>query len=112
MSNNKQYDETNRGSLFVNYDKKKLSKERDTSNWPNSTGKLNVYGVEFYVNGWTKVIKSGEHKGDRMQSISITPVDEDQGKKLKSLIESQLLGSGSKPADNNIPDDIDDDMPF
>ena len=48
-----QYDETNRFALFKND-----RKEKDTH--PDLTGTINVEGVEYYLNAWTKEGKSGK----------------------------------------------------
>jgi uncharacterized protein (DUF736 family) len=47
------YDETNRGVLFRDEDKK-------TDKHPDYTGKLNVDGVDFRLAGWIKTGKSGK----------------------------------------------------
>lgn len=110
---NPDYDETNRGSLFRNYDKQKLKDERDTSKWANAQGTLNVYGVEFYISAWTKTIKSGDNKGDKMQQLSIKPKNEEQGKKLDKLIKKHILNDSPASEDEmNLPDEDDDDLPF
>ena len=48
-----QYDETNRFALFKND-----RKEKDTH--PDLTGTINVEGVEYYLNAWTKEGKKGK----------------------------------------------------
>lgn len=48
-----QYDETNRFALFKND-----RKEKDTH--PDMTGTINVDGVEYYLNAWTKEGKKGK----------------------------------------------------
>ncbi len=48
-----QYDETNRFALFKNE-----RKEKDTH--PDLTGTINVDGVEYYLNAWTKEGKKGK----------------------------------------------------
>lgn len=119
----KEYDNTNKGTLFRNYDKEKMSQERDTKNWANAQGKLNIYGMEFYISAWTNVIKKGEHEGDRFQSLAIKPVDEQEGDKLQDAIQ-QIINGGNPAAKNNLNnkkktadldsefDDMDDDLPF
>lgn len=47
------YDETNRGVLFRNEDKK-------TDKHPDYTGKINIEGAEFRLAGWIKTSKSGK----------------------------------------------------
>ena len=78
------YDNTNTGALFANADRK-------TDKHPNARGTLNVGGTEYWISAWTKVSK----KGEKYQSLSVTPKDERQEK--------------AKPAD-----DFDDDssIPF
>ena len=49
----KQFDNTNRGSLFVND-----RKEKDTH--PDRTGSINVDGVEYFLDGWLKTSASGK----------------------------------------------------
>jgi len=48
-----QYDETNRFALFKND-----RKEKDTH--PDMTGTINVDGVEYYLNAWTKTGSKGK----------------------------------------------------
>lgn len=59
----KQYDNTNKGSFFVNDQKK-------TENHPDYSGKINVGGTEFYLSGWKKVSKAGKP----FMSLSVKPV--------------------------------------
>jgi uncharacterized protein (DUF736 family) len=47
-----QYDDTNRGVLFVQKDKK-------TEQHPDFTGKLDVEGKEYRIAGWKRVSKNG-----------------------------------------------------
>ena len=42
-----QYDNTNRGVLFIND-----RKERDSQ--PDRTGSINIEGVEYFLDGWIK----------------------------------------------------------
>lgn len=58
----KEYDNTNRGSLFDN-DKK----EKETH--PDFTGSINVDGKEYWLNGWKKTSKTGK----RFFSLSVNP---------------------------------------
>lgn len=46
------YDETNRGVLFKNEDKK-------SDKHPDYSGRLNVDGVEYFFDGWRKTSESG-----------------------------------------------------
>ena len=47
------YDNTNRGVLFVN------DRKEPGSNKPDRTGTLNVDGVEYFLDGWIKKSQSG-----------------------------------------------------
>ena len=62
-----QYDNTIRGTFFVND-----RKEKETH--PDYTGKINVGGEDFYIKGWKKVAKSGLN----FLSLAVQSVDEAQ----------------------------------
>lgn len=47
------FDNTNRGALFVN------DKKAPGSNQPDRTGTLNVEGVEYFFDGWLKTSAAG-----------------------------------------------------
>ena len=49
----KQFDNTNRGVLFNERDKKETDKDRDYA------GKINIEGREFWLSGWLKTSKKG-----------------------------------------------------
>lgn len=57
-----QYDNTNRGALFVNEQKKSL-------NSPDFTGNINVNGVEYFLSMWKKVSRAGKS----FLSLAVTP---------------------------------------
>lgn len=61
MSN---YDNTNRGVLFVN-------DRKETENQPDRTGSLNVEGVEYFFDGWLKESKDGK----KFLSVSVKRKD-------------------------------------
>ena len=48
-----EYDNTNRGVLFVN-DKKEPGDKK-----PDRTGSLNVDGVEYFIDGWLRKSQAG-----------------------------------------------------
>lgn len=120
-NNNQQYDNTNKGSLFINKAKFDKSTGKDTSGWPDMQGKINVYGVEFYLSAWTNKIKKGDNAGDKFQALTIKPVDENEAQRLASF-----LKGGSAPAkakkhpkhstSEEVADELnefdDDDLPF
>jgi uncharacterized protein (DUF736 family) len=60
----KEFDNTNRGSLFKN-DKK----EAETH--PDYKGQINVNGEEFWINAWLKTSK----QGTKFMSLSVSPKD-------------------------------------
>ncbi|MEX0385833.1 hypothetical protein [Spiribacter onubensis] len=60
-----QYDNTNKGVLFREQNKK-------SEKHPDMTGEINVDGVEFRLAGWTKQSKAGRN----FLSLSITPKQE------------------------------------
>jgi len=64
-----EYDNTNKGALFIN-DKK--DKDNPDDRKPNMTGKLNVDGAEFYISAWKKV---GKNSGKTFLSLSINLAD-------------------------------------
>jgi len=54
------YDDTNRGVLFKNTDKK-------TENHPDMSGTININGTDHWLNAWTKT----SQKGTKFISLSI-----------------------------------------
>ena len=77
------YDNTNKGVLFQNYDKK-------TDKSPDYSGSLNVGGIDFNLAGWKKQSK----KGTTFLSLSVS-----------SKQERQLERQSQAP-------DFDDEIPF
>jgi hypothetical protein len=59
----KQFDNTNRGALFIN-DKK------ESDNHPDLSGNINVDGKDFWLSGWTKKTETGKFK---VLSLSVKP---------------------------------------
>jgi hypothetical protein len=66
MSN---YDNTNRGALFVN------DRKEPGSNKPDRTGSLNVDGVEYFLDGWIKKSAAGAS----FLSVSVKRKDKQPG---------------------------------
>jgi len=79
------YDNTNRGALFNERDKKTKDDDGDYS------GTLNVEGVEYWLSAWIKTSK----KGTKFLSLSIKPKEE----------RTSSAGGSRKR-------DMDDDIPF
>lgn len=86
---NQEYDNTNRGALFKNDDRK-------TDKHPEYTGVINVGGEEFWLSGW--VNKSGK-TGRSYFRLSVQP---------KERPPSRGSSRQAPPPE----DDFDDDIPF
>jgi hypothetical protein len=82
----KEYDNTNRGVLFKNDDKK-------APNHPDYKGRVDVAGTEFWLSAWIKEGKSG-----KFMSLSITPKEEKQ-------IKTPAADAKNRPV-------VDDSIPF
>lgn len=63
----KQYDNSNRGSLWKNE-----KKEKETQ--PDFTGSINVEGKEYFLNGWKR--KDGANPKAPLLSFSVMPKTE------------------------------------
>tara|TARA_Y100001973_G_C5206952_1_gene342198 strand:+ start:4586 stop:4816 length:231 start_codon:yes stop_codon:yes gene_type:complete len=64
-----EYDNTNKGVLFIN---EKKDKNNPEDKKPDMTGKLNVDGAEFYISAWKKV---GKNSNKPFLSLSINLAD-------------------------------------
>lgn len=64
-----QYDNTNRGTLFVN-------DRKCTESQPDFRGKININGVEHWLSGWWKEPRSG---GAQFLSLSLGDEVQQQG---------------------------------
>jgi len=72
MSND-QFDNTNRGVLFNERDKKQTDKDRDYG------GRININGTEYWLSAWLKTSK----KGLKFLSLSVKPKEvESSGAKV------------------------------
>jgi hypothetical protein len=80
----KEFDNTNRGSLFKN-DKKETETHSDYK------GQINVNGEEFWLNAWINTSK----QGTKFMSLSISPKDRQV----------------NEPTRKNVPEP-DSDVPF
>lgn len=60
-----QYDNTNKGVLFTNKNKKQ-------ENSPDFTGKVNIGGVDYRLAGWKKTSQMGEG----FLSLSVSKIEE------------------------------------
>lgn len=66
MADQTQYDNTNRGALFRNDDRK-------TDKHPEYSGTINVGGVDYYLSAWVK-----EGKRGKFFSLSVKPKQADK----------------------------------
>lgn len=85
---NKQYDNTNRGVLFLN-DRKEQDKH------PDRKGSINIDGKEYWLSGWDK-------KTSRGDTISLSVQPKEQAKATHKAQQQT-----SQPQDG-----FDDDLPF
>lgn len=74
--NAKTYDNSEKGVLFVNEQKTELAEEKDTTKWADYKGSAEVDGVEYWVSGWRKEVKTGKHAGEKMLSLAFTKKEE------------------------------------
>ena len=89
------YDETNKGIIFLEEDKK-------TEKSPDYTGKVNVEGAEFRVAGWKRVSKNGK------PFISLAVSDPDEHKKPEG---KEKLSKNTQVESDDEPINI-SDIPF
>jgi hypothetical protein len=90
----KEYDNTNRGSLFRNT-------KKESEKHPDMNGSLNVNGTEYWISGWTQVAKKD---GQKFLSLSIKP------KQDAPRQSNTPTRQNAKPV--NSVQDMDDDLPF
>ena len=105
------YDNTNRGALFIN-DRKKTSKH------PDYNGKLDVNGTEYWFSGWVKTINSGKNKGKQFISVSLgDPVEPEAAAPATGFPGVNTPSSNAPARDSDSSeaegfDSFDDDVPF
>jgi len=90
-----EYDNTNRGVLF-----RQKEKKQDTH--PDYEGNLNVEGVDFWIKGWIKEKKDGSGK---FLSLSVKP-------KQARPPQNDLEDDGPTPPAQPAPNPEEDDIPF
>ena len=83
------YDDTDKGALFKNAEKK-------TDKHPDYRGNLNVGGVEYFISAWLKTSKAGA----KYMSLSVT--------------EKNANNTRSPPKSKSVEQDFDDgsELPF
>lgn len=92
----KDYDNTNRGSIWRN-------EKKETDNHPDFTGSLNVGGVEYWVSAWKRKPDASE-KAPAL-SFSVKPKDEAKGggKSAPRANERTTATAGDSFPDDDIP---------
>ena len=86
------FDNTNRGVLFKN------DRKTDGDKKPEYTGSLNVDGVEFFLDAWLKVGKSGA----KFMSVSVKRKDKQTAAPAPAA-KPALVSSGFDDMDSGIP---------
>lgn len=85
------FDNTNRGVLFVN-DKKEPGDKK-----PDRTGSLNVDGVEYFIDGWLRKSQAGA----TFLSLSVKRKEKQATKPAQKP--AQKPSSGFDDMDNDVP---------
>jgi hypothetical protein len=91
-----QYDNTNRGVLFLND-----RKEQDTH--PDRKGSINIEGKEYWLSAWDKETSKGE-----TISLSVTPKEAQGGGSRAPRAQTQPANRPRQPE----PDFSDDEIGF
>lgn len=86
------FDNTNRGALFIN-DKKEPGDKK-----PDRTGSLNVDGVEYFIDGWLRKSQAGA----TFLSLSVKRKEKQAAKPAQKPVQRPSSGF----------DDFDNDPPF
>ena len=85
----KEYDNTNRGALFGNKNKREGKQD------PDLQGKIDVNGTEYWISGWMKNYqKDGETR--KMISLSL-------GDPVEQVTKPKPRDGGVNEMDNDIP---------
>lgn len=91
------FDNTNRGVLFVN------NKKAEGSKQPDRTGTLNVDGIEYFVDGWVKKSAAGA----QFLSLSVKRKQVQPGQQA-----AQHIAPAKQAAKGSGFDDFDSEPPF
>lgn len=92
------YDNTNRGVLFKNREKKQ-------DNHPDYKGSINVDGQDFWISAWLKESK----KGEKFMSLSVSEKGEFKQQMQKAESKTEKFYKANDDFDSP---DFDDSIPF
>ena len=95
-----EFDKTNTFTLGKGDKDKPEHADKDTKNWPDYKGMINVEGKDYYLSAWIK--ENGQTK-EKFFSGSITPVEARQG---------QITQGITGVATGTVPTDFDSEIPF
>ena len=93
-----EFDNTNKGALFVNQDKK-------TDRHPDFTGKIDVDSRELRIAGWKKVSKAGKH----YLKLEVSEPQQQQQTPPSHVVADDPFGDSLSGAAQQDPDDT---IPF
>ena len=86
---NKQYDNSNSGTLGKN-------KRKEKDSHPDYSGQINVNGVGFWLSAW---LKENKETGEKFFSLSVKPKEE----RSEVYGDTKKAGAGRAPMDDEIP---------
>ena len=97
------FDNTNRGVIFVN------DKKAEGSKQPDRTGSINIEGVEYFLDGWLKISQAGA----KFMSLSVKRKEVQPQRQEAPRAAPARTAPAAKPAPAGSGfDDMDDDIPF
>ncbi len=87
-----QFDNTNRGAVFVN-------DRKETEKHPDRTGTLNVEGRDYWVSGWLKKDKNGKP----FLSLAVKPKEAKAGVQRSEVYDDAPKKSARAEMDDEVP---------
>ena len=96
MAQQKEYDNSNSGTLFRNEDK-----DAEHPNWADYQGSAEVDGVQYWLSAWVKEVTKGDNKGKKFFSLSFRKKESRGGGGSSGRGSGgNSGGGGNKPADD------------
>lgn len=83
QAGSQEYDNTNRGALFIN--------QKKQSNSPDFTGNINVEGKEYFLSMWKKTSRTGKP----FLSLAVTPKEQPKDDGFGDLLSGLTVPDGS-----------------